>query len=264
MLVTSTRTRIVIAGSGTVAVPTGAIAMRVAVIGAGGGSVANTGGGSGGGCAASKIVGADTVSYTIGSSLANNNGGDSIASFGSYTLTGGGGTSGSTITGGIGSGGDYNYNGGNGGSFGTTGGTGGGAAGPMGYGGNGLPVYASGSSAGSSGQWNLTNGWGVGGGRGGSYSTANEGTLHGGAGAGAASGSASAGWVTGTGLSYPGGSADAQSVPTFGKAAISGFRANYSAYLPDVGGEMGGGGACTNASIPGGVGGLVIEWFYEE
>lgn len=103
-----------VAGSGkTKTVPTGAVYMRVAVIGGGGGGN-NSGGAGGGGCAATKIIPASTITYTVGDGgTAGNNGGDSTATFTGYSLVGGGGKAYTTSgNGGTASGGDYNFTGG--------------------------------------------------------------------------------------------------------------------------------------------------------
>lgn len=120
-------TRIVTAGSGSIYPPIGAKSMRVAAIGGGGGSTSGafssyaSGGGGGGGCAASKIVPASVINYTVGNGgsagVPGSPGQDTIAVFLNYTLIGGGGSGGvtnTTVAGGLGRGGDYNWQGGSG------------------------------------------------------------------------------------------------------------------------------------------------------
>ena len=219
----STITRVVTAGSGTLTPPVGAVGMRVAVVGAGATpSFSPNIYAGGGGCAASKIVPAASIAYTVGAASTFGNGENSTAVFPGYSLVGGGGVRSSVIagTGGIGSGGDYNYNGGNAANN-SGSGAGGGAAGPSGNGGAGMQNAP---AAGS--------GWGVGGGGGANAS--------GGGGGSGAPGSAS----TST-LGAPQGT-------TFfgGPGSISN------------GGVMGGGGGTNGYNGPGGVGGIVVEYFY--
>ncbi|WP_144049428.1 hypothetical protein [Vreelandella massiliensis] len=141
----------IVSGSGTLQPPTGAKAMRVAAIGAGGGaaSILNRAlsdnsdwetsacGGGGGGCAATKIVKAEPVTYSIGLggvsekdyaeqynlfvAASGNDGGDTTATFGSYSLVGTGGEGGHASNVGVelswsssvsGQGGDYSFTGG--------------------------------------------------------------------------------------------------------------------------------------------------------
>lgn len=244
----STFSRIV-SGSGTLNPPADAVAMRVAVIGAGGsGRVApsgsgNSGGGGGGGCAASKIVTAVPIQYTIGVGGAARPGGgktngysgtNTTAAFGSYVLVGGGGGGGTTVAGpgGVASGGDYNFDGGNGfldyrGAIG-----GGGGAGPNGAGGDGADGVVV--------PWTFTNsGWGSGGGAGGT--SVNSGGF-------------------GTGLF---GNINLPDPP-----ADFPWGRNYSGVIGQHGGEMGGGGGGrVHDSLPGGAGGsggMVVEWFYAD
>src|SRR5690606_12050084 len=73
---TESRYSRILSGSGTLTPPAGAKAMRVAVIGPGGAAASRTHntsatsrtvmGGTGGGCAASKIVRASPIAYSIG------------------------------------------------------------------------------------------------------------------------------------------------------------------------------------------------------
>ena len=112
----------------------------------------------------------------------------------------------------------------------------------------------------------LTNGWGWGGGRGGSYANdGNDGHTNSGAGSGAASGQASSSYVSGTGV-YKTGTTEAQSTPLFGKGAEGAWKINSSSRSTGAPGEMGGGGCSVEPSggRSGAVGGIVIEWFYEE
>lgn len=149
--------------------PTGAAFMRVALVGAGGsrGGSPTVYGGAGGGCAATKIVPASTITYTL-DNLAS-----STATFSGYSLTAGKGSNGGSGTaGGSGTGGDYNFTGG------ARGYGGGGAAGPNGDGNNGSTTtsYRSGYYAGT--------GWGPGGGFGGSAATTTTGVKGGSPGTG--------------------------------------------------------------------------------
>jgi hypothetical protein len=215
-------TRIVTAGSGVIVPPANAKYMRVAVVGAGGTGYA-VNGGAGGGCAATKIVPASPIQYTVGAA-ALFNGASSTASFTGYTLVGGGGggyTSGNIV--GVGSGGDYNYNGGAG-----VGSRGGGAAGPSGNGGD------ANQNAPAVGP-----GWGCGGGGGGSASGGQGG---GGSGANGAFYSGNYTYSYFSGQSF------------FGGQAFDSF-----------GGQMGGGGGAGGGAgmTAGGVGGIVVEWFYD-
>jgi hypothetical protein len=150
----STFSRIV-SGSGTLAPPEGAKAMRVAAVGAGGGGygylTSECSGGGGGGCAASKIVPAEVIAYSIGvggnasggSNVAGGTGGNTTASFGSYSLAGHGGAGGVTSSspgvaaGGTGTGGDYWFRGGSAKYSFNNSSSGGGGAGPNGNGGDG-------------------------------------------------------------------------------------------------------------------------------
>lgn len=151
----STYTRIVTPGSGVIEPPEGAKLMRVAVVGAGGGTPASNTGrscGGGGGCSATNLVKAESIEYTVGANSVGADGGSSYAQFGAYSLiaTGGraGGTGAGVGVGGVGVGGDYNYSGGTGGGSG-----GGGAGGPAGEGGSDAANTP-----------NVSDGWGVGGG----------------------------------------------------------------------------------------------------
>jgi len=226
----------IISGSGTLQVPAGAKAMRVAVIGGGGAGKANSqtinrGGGGGGGCAATKIIKAEPVSYTIGLAGTQDprtNGEDTVANFSSYSLIGGGGiTSDPTGVenggdGGLGSGGDYNFSGGNGSArSGDNNIHGGGAAGPKGNGNGGLS----------------SSGWGVGGG-GGQTSQFRSSTAGGGSGAPA---------IT-------------EAITIEDAGTMWGKSSQGSG-----GGEMGGGGMVERNFIgggDGGSGGMVVEWFF--
>jgi hypothetical protein len=248
----STYIRIVTAGGGMLTPPANAKYMRVAVIGGGGGGQVSGAtnamsgyGGGGGGCAATKIIPAAVINYTVGAGGVGGigagtvaNGKNSTASFAGYSLVGGAGV---PRFGGVGSGGDYNFKGGDT-PFATSDGSlmsgGGGAAGPSGNGGNGVQV----TSPYNSGTY-TEYGWGVGGGGGGGID--GNGYATGGSGSGATSTSAN---VT-----------DNSSNPLWGKF---GSRANGSS-----GGEMGGGGGAMGYidGYPkgnGGVGGIVVEWFY--
>jgi hypothetical protein len=241
-------TRIVTAGSGVIVPPENAKYMRVAVIGAGGSSV-NQYGAGGGGCAASKIVPAAPITYRVGgaqTSLFPYNGGNSIASFPGYHLVGGGGggrDSNTGSVGGVGSGGDYNFRGGP--SNTGTGTGGGGAAGPNGNGGTGSLAYDGVSDRfGFDGEFSGT-GWGPGGGAGGNNRGASPNGLP-----GAGSGSSAVGTILSTG------SAPAVS-PSF-------FGTPYTAVNYSIGGVMGGGaGGSGSGTFAGGVGGIVVEWFYD-
>lgn len=152
----------VYSGSGVITPPVGAKAMRVAAIGAGGriasGSFSYPGGG-GGGCAASKIVPASPITYSVGAggNATIFEGGNTTAQFTGYNLVGGGGKSvavnNGVSPGGVGTGGDYNFSGGAGNVVIAT--RSGGSAGPNGNGGDG----------GQDGQYAGT-GWGPGGGAG--------------------------------------------------------------------------------------------------
>jgi len=233
-------TRIVTAGRGTIVPPANAKYMRVAVIGGGGGNGTGfRGAGGGGGCAASIIVPASAINYSIGEGGAVGSAGtDTTANWSGFSLVGQGGKTTTTTTGGLGggaSGGSYNYTGGRGGTYSATTSScgGGGAAGPMGNGANGGDGESKPAAAGSI---NLLNGWGVGGGGGGSGETGSLST--GGAGAGAPS--------TSTNFSV------------FYAGVLFGHPPNSR-----NGGEMGGGGG-NNSGGPGlgGVGGIVVEWFY--
>lgn len=202
---------------GTITPPANAKYMRVAAIGAGGTTNGvNSGGAGGGGCAASKIVPAAPISYSI-ISADPAEGGGTVAVFPGYRLFGGRGSTNASRTGGTASGGDYNYSGGTGDSSAAAGA--GGAAGPSGPGANGQTGGAT-----------LGRGWGVGGGGGGNNSG-------GGAGSGA---SAQGGFGAGSSV---------WGKPNSGR----------------VGGELGGGGmAVTSTEVNfGGVGGIVVEWFYD-
>ncbi len=288
MFTRSTFTRIV-SGSGTLNPPTGARAMRVAVIGAGGSGFAQTinattravHGGFGGGCAASKIVLAQPIDYTIGDGgiapaigATGKAGGDTTASFGSTTLIGPGGPGGSLIASSssafapMPNTGDYNFRAGAILHAYTTStdsivSSGSGAAGPNGGGGRGGRRTATTTNP-ESGGFSGT-GWGAGGGAGGIHGILSARFLCGGAGTGAASGSRkalSSDERNSGGLVW--GLASDSLLPLSGggaTVAISG------------GGEMGGGGSAgyfTNDSgalagpvvSGGGSGGLVVEWFY--
>jgi hypothetical protein len=203
---------------GTIAPPANAKYMRVAAIGPGGSVSGSTAfGGGGGGCAASKIVPASPISYSIiNADVLDGDG--AVAVFPGYRLLGGRGTSGDTgggaAPGGIASGGDYNYRGGTGDVT-----SGGGAAGPNG----------NGQNAGTTGAPALgASGWGVGGG--------SAGTNTGGAGPNASIGN-----------------------QLFIGASVWGRGTSNQ-----IGGELGGGAKGNATSVfYGGVGGIVVEWFYD-
>lgn len=237
-------TRIVTAGSGTIVPPANAKYMRVAVIGPGG-SGRDFCAGGGGGCAASKIVPAAPISYTVGAAVlfsvgTNGLGTPSVAVFPGYRLEA---TSGQSATtggvlgpGGVGSGGDYNFSGGIGSSNESVAGGGGGGGGAAGPNGNGATFGSLGSFAGT--------GWGSGGGSG-SIASGLNGINYGGGGSGAP------GYLGSTGV-------------WSGAYAASIFGSNPATVY--VGGVMGGGGGSNgNAAtyFAGGVGGIVVEWFYD-
>jgi len=252
-------TRLVGPASGVLVRPEGAKAMRVAVIGAGGGG----GGSGGGGCAATKIVKASDITYTLPQYSVNAEGQDSIAEFDGYYLIGGGGKlpymDGSTYAGGpggVGSGGDFNFMGGSGGRFTyypSVGTGGGGAAGPNGNGGDGgdqstgvrpgLPGEISGS------------GWGVGGGGGGASAGSNDNSTYAGGGGGGAGCSGGDRMYILSGSNF---SAGGEGRVIFGTGGVSG-EGNNGGYGGEMGG--GGGGRATSASR-GGAGGMVVEWFF--
>lgn len=269
----STYTRIV-SGSGVLIPPQGAKMMRVACIGGGGGgnvsaTTANVGwAGGGGGCAASKIVPAVPISYSIGAAGTYNvNGGDTIADFSGYHLVGGGGKSGSNSpNGGVGSGGDYNFNGGEGAVNNTNRGAvsanlcGGGAAGPNGNGGNGGGSDNSPATfiTATDGQYSGT-GWGSGGGGGGVPVGDTTLCALGGGGTGARGGYFKS---VNTPPKNP-------SQSPWGLNGVDSVTPASESYTT-TGGEMGGGGSVvSNAQTPpiwraknGGSGGMVVEWFY--
>jgi hypothetical protein len=236
-------TRIVTAGSGTIVPPANAKYMRVAAIGGGGSG--NSNGGGGGGCAASKIVPASPIAYAVGlGGQSGNSGGNTTASFGGYALIGGGGSGGNgTGSGGAGAGGDYNFSGGNGGTSGVD--AGGGAAGPNGNGGNGAAGGGVGTFSGAAGVFSGA-GWGSGGGSGGNSSFSGSlVTKSGGGGVGGRGGALQTAVVTNSPNTTWG--EDAPNVPSAGQASS--------------GGVMGGG--SSRSDYAGGVGGIVVEWFYD-
>jgi hypothetical protein len=150
----------IVSGSGVLIPPEGAKLMRVAVIGAGAtraGTSTSVPGGGAGGCAATKIVAATEITYSIGVAPSSPNiaGGDTTALFAEYNLIGGGGGQSSIQLGGTASGGDYNFSGGNGAPGGTNA-NGGSAAGPNGAGASGSTSVVPGQVSGA--------GWGPGGG----------------------------------------------------------------------------------------------------
>lgn len=270
----STFSRIV-SGSGTLNPPTGAVAMRVAVIGGGGGGGANgyACGGAGGGCAATKIVPASAITYSIGQgglgSITYNtsapNGGNTTASFAGYSLIGGGGEGGKhnrNSVGGTGSGGDYSFSGGNGlhyYQFNSTyiGSSGAGAAGPNGHGGDGALRYGSSGSVDPVAGYFFGTGWGAGGGGGGGlYMETSTCYFAGGGGTGARGG-----WTRLGGTLYRGGDTGI----LWGTTNDALF-----AITRSDGGAMGGGGGAFNNGTAspygfvtvGGSGGMVVEWFY--
>ena len=138
-------------GPKTKSPPSGASYMRFFITGGGSDNLDNTNQGGGAGCAATKIIPASTITYTLGAgSLVYTTPGEpSYATVSGYSLVANGGA---YRTGGTASGGDYNFSGGNGSA-----GNAGGAAGPNGAGGSA-----------SDGAFSNT-GWGYGGG-GASYS----------------------------------------------------------------------------------------------
>jgi hypothetical protein len=260
----STLQLITTAGSGTLSVPTDAVGMRVAIVGGGGGGAGNGSagtnaracGGSGAGCAATKIVTAESITYTIGAGgTASSNGANSTASFGDYSLVGTGGLAGDvsansiTVSGSTGTGGDYNFSGGS--STGTTQGkyvasTGGGGAGPNGDGQNGTQVTSTGlttSPTGGDGEFTNT-GWGPGGGAVGNLRSVN-------------SQAAAIGNAVGMGVEYQ-------------NAARSGRIMKDIDSSKSVGVMGSGGAAYTISSVntnppsgfAGGDGALLVEWFY--
>jgi len=269
---------------GTIVPPANAKYMRVAVIGGGGGgraSNSNFGGGGGGGCAASKLVPACPISYTLGAGgaavagvsaipTAASNGGDSTAIFAGRVLVGGGGTVGGSGAGqgGIGSGGDYNHSGGAGlGQTSTSGGTGGGAAGPNGAGGAGVAGGAGGNS--TAGLVGLASGpgWGAGGGQGGNTvmgTTNGHRAMSGGGGTGVPAGAVEAATTQNNPLLR---GPDIQDI--WGRCSASGTSNGTTTptSFTSAGGEMGGGGIGvfldTYTATTGGVGGIVVEWFYD-
>lgn len=204
---------------GTIVPPANAKYMRVAAIGPGGSTTGSgtTRGGGGGGCAASKMVPASPIGYRIDFPSTTANIG-TTAIFPGYVLFGGaGGTNVANGVGGIATGGDYNYRGGNAGTFAP-----GGGAGPFGPGGDGTsapankPVLAA-------------EGWGVGGGNGGTQQAAAPGT-------GSSDNAAATYWGT--------------------PATVFGGQTK--------GGELGGGHTWFDGGTPqGGLGGIVVEWFYD-
>jgi hypothetical protein len=244
----STYTRIVTAGSGVIVPPANAKFMRVAVIGGGGYGNNNN---SGGGCAATKITAAAPINYVVGAGGTSVTlvGGTSSADLPGYLLLATGGSA----VGGTGSGGDYNYSGG------TGAGGGGGAAGPFGNGANGATIPSAGALNNGADSLLGVNGWGVqGGGGGGSIqNNSNLRASAGGGGAGASAGSCGAGLTATT----PG--------PKGGNSGLWGGAGLDSAYgVSGNGGEMGGGGGrafngTSNFYGNGGVGGIVVEWFYD-
>ena len=250
-------TRIVTAGSGTILPPANAKYMRVAAIGTGGagyavGSSGTQASGSGAGCAASKIVPASPISYTISATSGSN----TTATFPGYSLVGGGGLSGfngsGVQLGGIGVGGDYNFQGGSS-AFNSNVASGGGGAGPNGNGGNGSAAGSTpGSSGGQSGLFSGT-GWGVGGGAGGpTYVSGGDYLAVGGAGFGSFSGS-----IGGS----PGSGVPATTNPTGGPSQSLSIGSGFASTAGGVGG--GGGGAGYTASSAGGIGCVLVEWFYD-
>ena len=272
----STYTRIVTAGSGVIIPPANAKYMRVAVIGGGGGGQAQRDysgstdaacGGGGGGCAASKMVAASAINYSVGGGGAGNgsSGGDTTASFGTYSLVGRGGSGGSltlNALGGAGIGGDYNYSGGSALRASTTGtygavSAGGGGAGPSGAGGNGSKQDGLTETIGTDGQ--LSNGWGCGGGGGGKGIFTIL-SVSGGGGAGADSG----GVVSSVSIDY----LIYKTVPIWGVNSETAYGAASKTCVATNGGILGGGGAATVGfdtglgRSAGGVGGIVVEWFY--
>lgn len=267
----STFSRIV-TGSGTLTPPTGAIGMRVAVIGGGGSGLLLTSdqcGGGGGGCAASNIVLAEDITYSIGAGGVSSSGGNTTASFTGYSLIGAGGQLGTSTHGGYGgtgTGGDHNFTGGTGGNYPSTMGAaaGGGAAGPNGAGGNGAAASANSSTTevlGFAGTLAGT-GWGAGGGSGGSCTGAYQ--VLGGSGPGQAAGIYKSG-NRDSGIFGPDPATNWGHPGNRIFQLISPSTSNMYLY---AGGEMGGGGSALDYDANGtgvsngGSGGLVVEWFY--
>lgn len=224
-----TRSSVVLySSSGTITPPAGAKLMRVAAIGAGakGGAANANGGGGGGGCAVSKIVPAAPITATMGSGV-NTVATATTAVFGGRTLTGGGA---STVTGGVATGGDYNFNGGNARAGYASGA---GSAGPAGTGG----------SVGVGGATNTPaisdTGWMIGGGSCG-YVDAGNTQQQSGSGPGMPGDYNAA--ISGN-ISY--------GITTFGQVIST---TNGSAGFPGGGGAVGG--------YTGGDGAVVVEWYF--
>lgn len=267
MFTSSRFTRRVNPESGVIDPPYGARAMRVAVIGAGGGAAMRRTGsidramaGAGGGCAATIIVPATAISYTIGAGgpgIRYNStsgtdpagtGGDTIATFLDYELIGKGGPGGFVNNstdysqlGGIGIGGDYSFQGGAAyrafTSVGYCASTGGGGAGPNGNGADGERNNLNGTIE-TANQGSFTNtGWGDGGGASGVVQNSSEGGGRRGGGAG---------------MGQFVGDEAALSTSVFGRSD----------------GSMGGGGSAHSGALAdrswsnGGHGGLIVEWFF--
>ena len=264
----------VTSGSGTLSMPTGAVGMRVAAVGAGGKggtypSVDENGnpitvnrGGRGGNCAATNIVDADDITYSIGADGISY-GGSTTASWTGYTLTatGGNGGNGDVSPDTLG-GGDFTFSGGSTPGAWFEGSAGGGAAGPAGNGGSGSGSFY-GSQApelGGPGGNSFTSGWGGGGGRGGKqYVYSNRGGITGGGGTNAPSGDCESGFFGGS--AYAG--LKTATTLLYGQASLS-VIGTPSGYIGSAGGTLGGGGATlTNSSVrTGGDGGLIVEYFY--
>jgi hypothetical protein len=263
----SAYTRIVTPGSGVIEPPEGAKFMRAAVVG--GGTIGNSfGDGGGAGCAATKIIPATSIQYTLtaAATSANPTGGTNTLVIPGYpTLIASGApvpTSGSA-PGGTASGGDYNYPGGAGGT--TNYRSPGGAAGPGGPGGNGV----SGGSAGGAyiGQIPdvVNQDWPIPGGQGGNVARSNATNsvlvVTTGAGAGALSRPVLAAQTLTAGNNVYAGAGPISFAP-FGRTncqllslANGGGGVNI-----ESGGEFGGGAAQGASTAP--IGGIVVEWFY--
>jgi hypothetical protein len=238
-------TRIVTAGSGVIVPPQNAKYMRVAAVGPGGGAVSSGGiitGGGGGGCAATKIIPVAVINYRVGAggvsgSVIQN----TTATFNGYVLLAEGGkTVGSGSQSGFARGGDFNFQGGVATSM-SDGeiSSGGGAAGPNGDGGNGVGTTSTNTPA-NPGQLAGT-GWGVGGGSGGASLTSQSG----GAGSGAMT-------------------IRLNNLSSVTAVIVAGGVMFGMPPLDRAGGEMGGGGSAIGFGLGnGGVGGIVVEWFYD-
>lgn len=266
----STYTRIVTPGSGVIDPPEGAKFMRAAVVG-GGAVGTNFGAGGGGGCAATKIIPATSIQYTLNvaaTSAAPTGGTNTLVIPGYPTLVANGApapTSGSA-PGGTATGGDYNYSGGAGG---LDSGVGyrspGGGAGPGGPGGNGV----SGMAAGNVGfgqiptvvNWD----WPIPGGQGGNVARSNSTNpvlvVTTGAGAGALSRPVLAAETLSAGRNVYAGAGPISFAP-FARTTcqlLALANTGGGTYIESEG-EFGGGSAFGASTAP--IGGIVVEWFY--